>query len=160
MDTYIEINSMSELEVVDIPMPSEEEAVIVLGKKETKKRNKEEEAKYQHDHYKKNKAFKLAYKQAERGITRVPSNRCYLHTHYLPKYIHEPKKKPRRNLDHMNYGGMTRSLTITQPTDAILALLKTHIPNGWEETEDGVKELDVDIPTENTLQGSAPQTEP
>lgn len=147
---------MSELEV--------EEPIIVLGKKETKKRSKEEEAKYQHDHYNKNKAYKLAYKQAERGITRVPSNRCFLHTTYIPKYISEPKKKPRRNLDHMNYGGKTRTLTITQPTDAIIALLKTHIPAGWEETEEGVKELEVDIPIENTTRqvdaATETQTEP
>lgn len=105
-------------------------------------RTKEQKKEYQLDHYYKTKEYRLLYRQSLRGQHKVPNNRCYLHTAFLPRYIREPKKKPKANLDWMNYGGKTRTLTITQPTDELIALIRSHIQLPWEETFEGVLETE------------------
>lgn len=109
-----------------------------------KKRSKEQVKDYQTKHYEQTKEYRLLYRQSLRGQHKVPNNRCYLHTTYLPRYIREPKKKPKANLDWMNYGGKARTLTITQPTDELISFIRSHIELPWEETFDGVMEVDID----------------
>ena len=111
-------------------------------RREAPRRSKEQKKEYQLDHYHKTKEYRLLYRQSLRGQHKVPNNRCYLHTAFLPRYIREPKKKPKANLDWMNYGGKTRTLTITQPTDELIALIRSHIQLPWEETFEGVLETE------------------
>lgn len=103
----------------------------------------EEQKKARQDqYYQKNKEQRLKYKQTMRGALKVPSNRCFLHTHYLPRFIQQGKNKPRANLDFINYGGSHRTLTITQPTDELILLLKTQLKLPFEESFNGTQELD------------------
>lgn len=91
------------------------------------------------EYYEKNKAHRLAYKKASRGH-KAPENKCSMHTSYLPKQIRVEGKKPTTNLEWMLYSGVKRTITISQPSDALLMMLKA---NGIviEETCEGTLEL-------------------
>lgn len=89
-------------------------------------------------YYAQNKERKIKYKQAMRGTTKIPENKCYMSTHYLPRYIRDGKSKPKLNLDWVNFSGVHRFLTISQPTDEVIALLRTQMKLQIEETVDGI----------------------
>lgn len=94
------------------------------GRKPAEKQLSEEEKKERmREYYEKNKAHRLAYKKASRGH-KAPENKCHMSTEYLPKYNRQDGKKPTNNLDWMLYSGVKRTITISQPTDALIMLLK------------------------------------
>lgn len=110
------------------------------GRKPAEKQLTEEEKKERmRKYYEDNKAHRLAYKQVSRG-KKAPENKCSMHTSYLPKQIRVEGKKPITNLDWMLYSGVKRTITISQPSDAVIMLLKQ---NGVviEESVDGTLEL-------------------
>lgn len=115
------------------------------GRKKTCVMTDEDKRKRQTEYYEKNKQQRLEYKQALRGQHKVANNRCYLHTHYLPRYIKEEgSTRPRANIDWINWGGKMRTLTISQPTDELIGILKTHLNLNFEESSQGTPELSLE----------------
>lgn len=112
------------------------------GRTKTCTMTEEEKKARQGEYYQKTKEQRLKYKQALRGSTKVPSNRCYMHTHYLPRYVREGNNsRPKVNIDWMNYSGVMRTLTISQPSDDLLSFLNTHFKLHIEESFQGTLEL-------------------
>lgn len=110
------------------------------GRKPADKQLSEEQKKERmRKYYEDNKAHRLAYKQASRG-KKAPENKCHMSTIYLPKQIRQEGKKPTTNLDWMMFSGVKRTITISQPSDALIMLLKQ---NGIviEESVEGTLEL-------------------
>lgn len=110
------------------------------GRKPAEKQLTEEEKKERmRKYYEDNKAHRLAYKQVSRG-KKAPENKCYMKTEYLPKEIRVEGKKPTKNIDWMLFSGVKRTITISQPSDAVIMLLKQ---NGVviEESVEGTLEL-------------------
>lgn len=114
------------------------------GRAKTDTKSEEEKKVLMSQYYTQNKERKLLYKQAKRGNTKVPENRCYMNTTYLPRYIREGKTKPRVNLDWINYGGCHRVLTITQPSEELICLLKSQMKLNIEETRHGTEVLKLE----------------
>lgn len=91
-------------------------------------------------YYSQNKERKLKYKQAKKGATKLPENKCYMLTQNIPRYIREPHARPKLNLDWINFNGRHRSLMISQPTDELINILKTQLGLNIEESVSGVYE--------------------
>ena len=108
------------------------------GRSKTDSKTAEEKKAQWSQYYAQNKERKLKYKQAMRGTTKIPENKCYMSTRYLPRYIRDGKSKPKLNIDWINFNGVHRFLTISQPTDEVIALLRTQMKLQIEETVDGV----------------------
>lgn len=112
------------------------------GRKKTSNLSDDDKRKRQTEYYEKNKQQRLIYKQCLRGQHKVPNNRCYLHTQYITRYVKEQgSTRPKANLDWINWQGQMRTLTITQPTDELLLLLKNHFSLHFEETSNGTPDL-------------------
>ena len=125
------------LTVTDVP--KEQPEPKKRGRKPTGKVISEDEKKdQQKGYYEANKLHRLQYKQAVRGTTKALSNQASLSIEWLPKMIDGPKRKV-ANLDYLNYDRCKRTLTITQPTEELLNLIRLtgiHI----NETVTGVEE--------------------
>lgn len=102
----------------------------------TEEQKKEKMKKYYED----NKEHRLKYKQASRGSLKSKSNKASMTIEHFSRLNRQQGKKPTTNLDFITYDGMKRTLTIEQPTDEIIALLRS---NGIliTETITGVPEL-------------------
>ena len=94
------------------------------GRKPSAKVLSEEEKKEQmKGYYDANKEHRLKYKQAVRGTTKAPNNQATLSIEWLPKMILGEKRKV-ANLDYINYDRAKRTLTITQPTEELLNIIR------------------------------------
>lgn len=131
-------------ETENITMTVTETTTTTTIKKKGRKPNEhqmteEEKKEKMRQYYLDSKEHRLKYKQITRGHV-APENKAHLHTEYLPKHTQQTGKKPTTNLDWLYHKGSKRTLTITQPTDEIIALLKA---NGIivEKSIDGTLEL-------------------
>ena len=121
--------------------PKEQQEPKKRGRKPSGKVISEEEKKEQmNSYYEANKEHRLKYKQAQRGKTKVPSNQATMTTEWLTKMIDNGGKKKVANLDWLNYDRCKRTLTITQPSEELLNLIRLtgiHI----NESVNGVEEV-------------------
>jgi len=105
--------------------PKEQTEPKKRGRKPSGKVISEEEKKEQMKaYYDANKEHRLKYKQAQRGTTKIPSNQATMTTEWLTKMIDNGGKKKVANLDWLNYDRAKRTLTITQPTEELLNIIR------------------------------------
>jgi len=106
--------------VTDAPKPETKKR----GRKPSGKVVSEDEKKEQQkEYYEANKLHRLQYKQAVRGTTKALSNQASLSIEWLPKMVQGEKRKV-ANLDYINYDKCKRTLTITQPTEELLNIIR------------------------------------
>lgn len=123
-----------------------DEAPKKRGRAKAEQKTQEEKKAQWSKYYEENKERKLKYKKAMRGTTRAPQNKCYLSTYHIPRYIKEGKAKPRINIDWVNFNGCHRFLTISQPTDEIIAFLRDQMKLPIEETITGTPDHATEAP--------------
>lgn len=75
-------------------------------------------------YYEANKEHRLQYKQAKRGAGQVEQDICELKVERIPQYLENGGKKKTTNLDWIRYGGAKRTLTINQPSEKLLNILR------------------------------------
>lgn len=110
------------ISVTDVP--KEQPEPKKRGRKPTGKVVSEDDKKSQQkEYYEANKLHRLQYKQAVRGTTKALSNQASLSIDWLPKMVQGEKRKV-ANLDYLNYDRCKRTLTITQPTEELLNLIR------------------------------------
>ena len=110
------------ISVTDVP--KEQTEPKKRGRKKGDKVLSEDEKKSQQkEYYEANKLHRLQYKQAVRGTTKALSNQASLSIEWLPKMVQGEKRKV-ANLDYLNYDRCKRTLTITQPTEELLNLIR------------------------------------
>lgn len=136
---------MDDEEITEVTMPNfdeiEENVVIELNVKEVyeapKKRGRkpkqegdkqevtpEQKAEKMAAYYEANKEHRLQYKQAKRGAGQVEQDICELKVERIPQYLENGGKKKTTNLDWIRYGGAKRTLTINQPSEKLLNILR------------------------------------
>lgn len=108
------------------------------GRPKTSSMTEDEKKRKQAEYYQRDKEHRLKYKQTRYNAQKIPSNQCFMDTHYIPRYIRQEKKKPRVNIDWIKFGGMTRSLHISQPSEELLHFIRTNLKITIEETVRGV----------------------
>lgn len=84
----------------------------------TEEQKKEQMNKY----YEANKAHRLDYKKAQRE--KVEQDVMVLTTQPIEQYIENQGKKKIANIDYLRYNGAKRTLTINQPSERLLNILK------------------------------------
>lgn len=84
----------------------------------------EEKAEKMHSYYEANKEHRLQYKQAKRGAGQAEQDVCELKIERIPQFLENGGKKKTTNLEWIRYGGAKRTLTISQPSEKLLNILR------------------------------------
>lgn len=84
----------------------------------------EEKKEQMNKYYIENKEHRMLYKKAQREAGKVDTDVMVLTVEPIPQYLDNGGKKKVTNLDYLRYNGAKRTLTITQPSERLLNVLR------------------------------------